>query len=99
MDLREATAVVLADALENNNGNISFEVLDDMSKARKKRLVLEMMESDEMLQEVSTALEEIIAEHLDNYADEYGLAYWNFIVKQTFYMEKGMGYYEYRKRN
>lgn len=75
MDLREATAIVLMDALENNNGNIDFEVLDDMSKARKKRLVLEMMESDEFLQEFSTALEEVVAEHLDNYADEYGLDY------------------------
>lgn len=75
MDLREATAVVLMDVLENNNGNISFEELDDMSKARKKRLVLEMMESDELLQEVSSALEEVVAEHLDNYADEYGLEF------------------------
>ncbi|MGN7408664.1 hypothetical protein [Sporosarcina sp. SAFN-010] len=73
MDLREATAIVLMDALENNNGNIGFEQLDDMSKARKKRLVLQMMESDEMLEEVSTALEEVVAEHLDNYPEEYGL--------------------------
>jgi len=75
MDLREATAIVLMDTLENNNGNISFEELDDMNKSRKKRLVLEMMDSDEFLEELTNALEEVVAEHLDNYADDYGLEY------------------------
>lgn len=72
-DLREATAVVLVDALNDNNGNIGYEDVASMSQAKKIAFAFKLMESDEFLGRLTDAIENTITEHLDDYGDEYGI--------------------------
>ncbi|MDF1511169.1 hypothetical protein PZE06_23850 [Robertmurraya sp. DFI.2.37] len=73
MKLRDATAIVIMDALNDNNGNIGYEDVALMSKARKTALTMKLMESDEFLDRLTDAIESTILEHLENYAEEYGI--------------------------
>ena len=71
--LKEATAVLLIDAMNNHQGNIRYDDVEMMSKARKTAFAFELMESDNFLMSVTSAIENVITEHLDYYADEYGI--------------------------
>ncbi|MGE6895747.1 hypothetical protein [Priestia flexa] len=73
MNLKEATAIVVKDALNDNNGNIGYQDVVTMSKARKTAFAIKLMESDEFLMSLTDAIENVITEHLDDYADEYGI--------------------------
>lgn len=73
MNSKEATAIVVYDALNDNNGNIGYEDVVTMGKVRKTAFVAKLMESDEFLMSLTDAIENVITEHLDDYADEYGI--------------------------
>lgn len=73
MNLRDATAIVILDALNDNNGNIGYEDVAIMSEVRKTAFALKLMESDEFLYDLTSAIEDTIGKHLDNYGDEYGI--------------------------
>lgn len=73
MNLKEATAIVVKDALNDNNGNIGYQDVVTMSKARKTAFAMKLMESDEFLMSLTDAIENVITEHLDDYAYEYGI--------------------------
>ena len=71
MDLREATMVVIADILNDNNGNLGIEEVSSLSPQEKLRLARKLMKSDALLQEITNALEVTIGEHIENAGDEY----------------------------
>ena len=73
MNLRDATAIVILDALNDNNGNLAYEEISSMSEAEKKTLAVKLMESDDFLQRFSDAVESVISEYMDDYAEEYGI--------------------------
>ena len=73
MNLRDATAIVILDALNDNNGNLAYEEISSMNEAEKKTLAVKLMESDDFLQRFSDAVESVISEHMDDYAEEYGI--------------------------
>lgn len=73
MSLKEATAVVVMDALNDNNGNLAYEEISSMGKEKKKKLTMELMECDDFLQRFSDAVESVVSEYMDDYAEEYGI--------------------------
>lgn len=73
--LREATAMVIADVLNDTNGTLGFEDLDSMSSRRKIALAVELVNSDEFLERLESSLEDMVREYLEDYGDEYGIEY------------------------
>jgi hypothetical protein len=73
MDLKMATMLVVRDALNDNNGNIGYEDVSQMSANRKTALTAKLMESDEFLQRFSDAVETVLQEYFDDFGDEYGI--------------------------
>lgn len=73
MNLREATILVIADALNDNSGNLGFEQVANMSKSGKLVLAQKLIESDEFLISLEENIESALGEHFDAYGDEYGI--------------------------
>lgn len=73
MDLKLATMLVVRDALNDNNGNVGYEDVANMSDKRKTALTSELMKSDEFLQRFSDAVETVLQEYFDDFGDEYGI--------------------------
>lgn len=73
--LREATAMVIADVLNDTNGTLGFEDLDSMSSRRKLALAVELVNSDDFLERLESSLEDMVSEYLEDYGDEYGIKY------------------------
>lgn len=73
MDLRKATELVIQDALKNHQGGIIFEKLENMSTKERKELVVKLLNSDEFLERLTFALEDVINEYFEDFGEEYDI--------------------------
>ena len=73
MDLRKAMETVIADFLEDNQGGINFIDLAGMSSKEKRILAVELADSDEFLERLTSSVEDVIAEYLNDYGDEHDI--------------------------
>jgi len=69
MDLRKAMETVVRDGLNNNQGGIHIEIPEN----KIEDIVHSVTNNDYFLIEFTDELEDMLAEYLDNHADELGL--------------------------
>lgn len=69
MDLRKAMETVVRDGLNNNQGGIYIEIPEN----KIEDIVHSVTNNDYFLIEFTDELEDMLAEYLDNHADELGL--------------------------
>ena len=73
MDLRKATELVIQDALENHQGGIAFEDLENMSAKERKELAVKLVNSDDFLERLTATLEDVINEYFEDFGEEYDI--------------------------
>jgi len=73
MNLREAMEMVIADFLEDNQGGIGIERIANMSRKKKQQLASNLASTDEFLERLTGAVEDVIAEYFDDFGDEYDI--------------------------
>ncbi|OXB94859.1 hypothetical protein [Parageobacillus galactosidasius] len=73
MDLRKATELVIQDTLENHQGGIAFEDLENMSAKERKELAVKLVNSDEFLERLTATLEDVINEYFEEFGEEYDI--------------------------
>ncbi|WP_137744853.1 hypothetical protein [Robertmurraya siralis] len=71
MNLREAMEIVIADFLEDNQGGIGYVQIADMSTKEKRVLASNLVSTDEFLERLTGAVEDVIGEYFNDYGDEY----------------------------
>ncbi|MEK4148934.1 hypothetical protein NST02_17885 [Robertmurraya sp. FSL W8-0741] len=71
MNLREAMEIVIADFLEDNQGGIGYVQIADMSTKEKRALASNLVSTDEFLERLTGAVEDVIGEYFNDYGDEY----------------------------
>lgn len=65
--------VIIADFLEDNQGGIGLEQISKMSRKEKQKLASNLASTDEFLERLTGAVEDVIAEYFEDFGDEYDI--------------------------
>jgi len=69
MNLREAMETIVKDGLQNNQGNLAFEVPQE----KIEEIVLSVTNNDDFLIRFSERLEDHLNDFLEDHADEFDI--------------------------
>ncbi|WP_077621542.1 hypothetical protein [Sediminibacillus massiliensis] len=69
MDLRKAMETVTRDVLQNNQGNIYFEIPEE----KIEDIVISATNNDDFLIRFTEIFEELVNEYLEDHADEFDI--------------------------
>lgn len=74
MDLRKAMEVVIRDLLNNNEGEIGYDDINNATSEKLDKLAKNFIESDEFLTRFNNVGEQLINGFIDDFGDEYNIS-------------------------